>query len=302
VADSEGHSAKIGHGPAILALARRQHGHVARWQLLKIGVSQGLIAGRLKSGEWSACHAGVYCIGPRRDDPISRAAAAVLACGEDAVLSHGSAASLWGFWPRWAFPLEVTAPTRRTRPGITTHRCRSLKRRDVTRQRGVPCTSPERTALDLAPRLTAKQRTRLINDGRLSGYLHLAALNDVLARNPHHPGTRLLTPLAKDPGNPTRSGFEDDFKLFCAQYGLPAPLINTYVNGYEVDAYFPEYGVIVELDGRRYHEDPDSFEEDREQDAEQLRHGIRTIRITDERFITSPDEEARRLQEIFEGK
>jgi hypothetical protein len=99
--------------------ARRQHGHVARWQLLELGVGRGTIAGRLKSGEWFGRHAGVYSIGPRRDDPVSRAAAAVLACGREAVLSHGSAGSLWGFGVRWTTPLEVTAPSRRTRRGIT---------------------------------------------------------------------------------------------------------------------------------------------------------------------------------------
>jgi uncharacterized protein DUF559 len=282
--------------------ARRQHGHVARWQLLEMGVGRGLIAGRLKSGEWSACHAGVYCIGPRRDDPVSRAAAAVLACGPGAVLSHGSAASLWGFAVRWSTPFEVIAPGRHRRPGITAHRCQSLKRRDITRQRGVPCTSPERTILDQAPRLTKKQLTRMVNDGRLSGYVHLAALGDVVARNRRHPGAKLLTPFVAEKGNPTRSGFEDAFREFCATHGLPAPLINTYVNGYEVDAYFPEQKVIVELDGRRYHDDDEAFEEDRERDAEHLRRGVRTVRITDTRFESTPDEEAHRLQEILHGQ
>lgn len=66
----------------ILALAKRQHGHVTRKQLLGLGLSRGAIGGRLKSSEYAAVHAGVYCIGPRRDDPVARAAAAVLACGE----------------------------------------------------------------------------------------------------------------------------------------------------------------------------------------------------------------------------
>jgi hypothetical protein len=142
----------------------------------------------------------------------------------------------------------------------------------------------------------------MVNDGRLSGYVHLAALGDVVARNRGNRGAKLLMPFVAEQGNPTRSGFEDDFKLFCARYGLPEPLINTYVNGYEVDAYFPDHRVIVELDGRRYHDDPESFEEDREQDAEQLRYGIRTVRITDERFIASPGEEAERLHEILDGQ
>jgi hypothetical protein len=184
VVDSAGNSCKIDHDPEILDLARRQHGHVARSQLLGMGVSQGLIAGRLKSRAWLAVHAGVYCIGPRREDAVARAAAAVLAYGPDAVLSHGSAASLCGLGVRWAFPLEVTAEGRRERPGILGHRCPSLKRRDATRQLGVPVTSRPRTILDIAPRLTAKTLTRLVNDARREGYLHPDTFGDLLAATP----------------------------------------------------------------------------------------------------------------------
>ncbi len=298
--DSEGNSAKISHDSEILDLARRQHGHVARSQVLRMGVSQGLIAGRLKSGAWVAMQAGVYCIGPRREDPVSRAAAAVLACGPDAVLSHASAASLWGFGVRWAFPLEVTAEGRRQRPGILTHRCPSLKRRDMRRQLGVPVTSPARTILDIAARLTVKQRTRLVNDARRDGFLHPDSFTDVLARNPLHPGTRLLRPFAENSTNPTRSPFEDDFLAFIQKYRLPTPEINVKVRGREVDAYFPEHNLIVELDGWDYHKDREAFESDRERDAENLRHGLKTLRITKQRMTQTPDREAARLREILE--
>ena len=157
--DREGNSVKIDHDPAILDRARRQHGHVARWQLLELGVSQGLIQGRLEAGAWAPVHKGVYCIGPQRDDPVSRAAAAVLAGGAGAVLSHGSAESLWGLLPRWSGPMEVTTKAKRARPGITTHRCRSFKPRD---------------------------------DARREGHLRADALNDILSRNPLHPGTKRL--------------------------------------------------------------------------------------------------------------
>jgi hypothetical protein len=301
VVDSEGNSFKIDQDSAILDLARRQHGHVARWQLLALGVSQGLIAGRLASGAWVAVHAGVYAIGPRRNDPVSRAAAAVLAGGPDAVLSHASAASLWGFLPRWSFPLEVTTKVKRSRPGITAHRCPSLQPRDITRQRGVPTTAPARTALDLAPQLTKKQLTRLVNDARLDGYLRQAALQDVVDRNRYHPGTKLLRPFAESTTNPTRSPFEDDFLAFIAKYNLPNPQINVYVNGREVDAYFPDHNVIVECDGREYHKNQDAFEDDRERDTENLKHGLITVRLTKKRLTHAPDYEAARLREILSG-
>ena len=121
----------------------------------------------------------------------------------------------------------------------------------------------------------------------------------MLARNPYHPGTRLLKPFAESAGNPTRSTFEDDFRAFIAKYDLPTPVINTMVNGREVDAYFPEHRLIVELDGWDFHKDREAFEDDRERDAENLRLGIKTIRITRDRMTKAPDREAARLGEIL---
>ncbi|HEX3974793.1 MAG TPA: hypothetical protein VHW96_00940 [Solirubrobacteraceae bacterium] len=299
MADIRGNSSKIRLDPEILDLARRQHGHVARWQLLELGASDGLIRGRLASGAWVTVHVGVYCIGPRRNDPVSRAAAAVLACGRGAALSHASAASLWGFLPRWWFPLEVTSKDRRERPDVTTHRCQSLKPRDVTRQHGVPTTSPARTTLDLAPRVSRKQLTRLVNDALRDKVLYRAALADVLERNPLHPGTKLLKHFVEDPRNPTDSPLEDDFLAFVKKYGLPVPQTNVDLHGRKVDVFYPEANLIVELDGRAYHNDADAFRDDRDRDTENLKHGLTTVRITTDRLALSAGYEAERLMTIY---
>jgi very-short-patch-repair endonuclease len=195
----------------------------------------------------------------------------------------------------------VTAKNRRERPGLTTHRCSSLKPGDITRQHGVPTTTPARTALDLAPRLTHKQLTRLVNDARLSGYLKLASLEELLTRSPLHPGTKLLRPFVEHPTNPTRSRFEDAFPAFAKKYGLPKFEQNAWVNGREVDVLFRKQGVIVELDSRGYHMDEEAFEGDRERDAENLKHGLVTVRMTEGRFVQTPAREAARLLEILEN-
>jgi hypothetical protein len=283
-----------------LVLAKRQHGHVTRKQLLGLGVGRGAITSSLESGRYVAVHKGVYCVGPRRDDPVSRAAAAVLACGPGALLSHESAASLWGFFPRWSFPLHVTARAERERPGIVTHRCQLLHRSDHSLQRGVKVTSRARTVLDIAPGLPAKQLTRLVNDTRRNHHLGLDALNDVITRNPYHPGTKLLRPFVDDPANPTASHLEDLFRAFVKKYRLPVPIINFNLRRKQPDAYFPDHNLIVELDGWEFHKDRQAFETDRERDAENLRHGTATIRITEQRLTTDPDREAARLTEILD--
>jgi hypothetical protein len=299
VVENAGNSCKSDLDPAILGLAGRQHGHVTRWQLLGLGVSRGLITGRLESGAWVAVHQGVYGIGPRRNDPVSRAAAAVLACGPGAVLSHASAASLWGFLPRWNGAMEVTTRAKRTRPGITTHRCQSFQPRDVTHQHGVPTTTRARTLLDIAPSLPAKQLTRVVNDARRAHHVGLDALRDVLDRNPLHPGTKLLRPFVQDPRNPTDSPFEDDFLAFVNRFGLPMPQTNVWLHGRKVDVFYPEANLIVELDGRNFHDDQDAFRDDRERDTENLKHGLTTMRMTRDRLELTPGYEAERLMEIY---
>jgi hypothetical protein len=127
------------------------------------------------------------------------------------------------------------------------------------------------------------------------------ALQDVITRNHLNHGATLLKPFLDLPGtNPTNSHFEDDFLAFIAKYGLPTPLINHPLNGKIVDVYFPDHNLIVELDGWEYHKDRHAFETDRERDAHQLAHGIRTLRITKERLKANPDHEAQRLQQILD--
>jgi hypothetical protein len=77
----------------IKAIAARQHGVVARWQLLAAGVTRHQIELRLHNGRLHEIHRGVYLVGHRIPPPLAVEQAALLACGERAVLSHRSAAS-----------------------------------------------------------------------------------------------------------------------------------------------------------------------------------------------------------------
>jgi hypothetical protein len=285
---------------AIRALAGRQSGNVARQQLLSLGLSAEAIAGRLRNGTFVSRHIGVYALAPARTDPQALIAAAVLACAPTGIASHASAAWLWGFARHWEHPPEVSLPTGDRRPrNVTTHRCPSLQPRDITRQRGVPTTSPARTALDIAPRLDHKQLTRLVNDALREKLLRPEALQDVVERNPLHPGTKLLRPFVEDPRNPTDSPFEDDFLAFVKKYGLPVPQTNIRLHGRKVDAFYPEANLIVELDGQEFHDDPDAFRDDRERDTENLKHGLTTMRMTTDRLKLTPAYEAERLLEIY---
>src|SRR3954465_8897179 len=133
---------------AVLArLAAPQHGMVTRDQLVSAGLNAGAIPYRPKVGRLHRVHRGVYAVGHLPPSPHARAMAAVLACGSGAVLSHRSAAALWGITPPWRGDVEVTAAGKRDRRGIRAHRSSTLARSDVTTHFGIPVTTLARTVL-----------------------------------------------------------------------------------------------------------------------------------------------------------
>ena len=158
--------------------------------------------------------------------------------------------------------------------------------------------------LPLSPRarvttIPPRSLRRFINDGRRSGLITIDALDDVVRRFPLHPGAPLLREHLRNPTGPTRSEFEDAFLEFCRRFGLPTPKVNTTAAGFEVDAYFADERLIVELDGWDFHHDRGAFESDRERDATMLALGIATVRITWDRLTGEPEKEAERLLKIL---
>jgi hypothetical protein len=285
----------------VAALAGRQRGYVTRQQLLDLGLSRDAVTYRLRKGGLIRVHAGVYAVGHLPATGADRAYAAVLACGPGAVLSHGTAGCLWGLDKRWRTPIEVIVKTARRRPGIRTHRA-TLTRRDVRRHNGIRVTSPARTLLDIAPRLTEKALRRAVSDLRIARHLRLADLADLLTRCPNTHGAALLKPFVDVPRGPTRSELEDAFGDLSARFGLPRAELNTRAAGFEVDALFEAERLIVELDGWDFHGSREAFESDRDRDADTLAAGFETVRITWERLKGDPEKEAARLHAILAAR
>jgi very-short-patch-repair endonuclease len=286
---------------AIAALTRRQRGYVKRAQLLALGLGAKAIDYRIKSGRLIPVHAGVYAVGHVPALPQDRAYGALLACGFRAVLSHGSAATLYGIYRRWDTPFEVTVATRRIRRGIRIHRAK-LARADTRVHAGLRLTSPARTLLDMAPRLTDKQLKRAFNRLRLEHGLTTEDVRDVVDRFRRHPGARRLRSLAAIRRGPTRSRLELKFFNFCRRHDFPEPLLNVQIDGREVDAFFENERVIVEVDGYDVHSGPVSFEGDRDRDADMLALDLPTIRITEDRMDNAPTREAERLHTILANR
>ncbi|HLY49092.1 MAG TPA: type IV toxin-antitoxin system AbiEi family antitoxin domain-containing protein [Solirubrobacteraceae bacterium] len=286
----------------LVRLAERQRGYVTRPQLLSLGLTDRAIRHRLGTGRLIRAYAGVYAVGHLPKLPQDRAFGALLACGPAAVLSHGTAAVVWGIWKRWATPFEVTAVGCHRREGVRVHRAK-LERGDVTTHIGLRVTTAARTVFDIAPRLTDTALRRAVADLRRPGYLHLHELVGLIERLPRKPGALRLGALVDVPaGAPTRSELEDRFLRFAKRFGLPPLETNVWVAGREVDIWFPRERVIVELDGRAFHSDSESYEGDRDNDATALAAGIPTVRITSGRLKAAPEREAERLVRILRSR
>jgi Transcriptional regulator, AbiEi antitoxin len=283
----------------VARIARRQHGNITRPQLNHLGIDDAAIAHRVARGRLFRVHRGVYAVGRPPSTPLELAAAAVLACGPTAVLSHQSALALWGFARSWPQPPIVTVTGDRRRPDITVYRRPSLARADIRTQLGIRATSAARTVMDCLPGLDEKPRTRLVNDALRSRFLTRSQLADTRARHPRHPGARLLDPFLDRTDGPTFSDLEDEFLAFCQAHGLPRPQVNTRAAGRIVDATFAAERLIVELDSWEFHQDRAAFEDDRERDANALDTGFETIRITSRRLSERAESEAARLHRIL---
>jgi very-short-patch-repair endonuclease len=220
--------------------------------------------------------------------------AAVLACGSKAVLSHRSAAALWRIVPRWPWPVEVTAPTRRRHPGIRVH---CSEHPETTTRHGIPTTTPTQTLLDLADVLDDRALARAVNEAYVLRLTTPRQLATLLTRSPGRRTSR-LTPHTTAT-KPTRSHLEDDFLRFVRRHRLPVPEVNQWIAGHEVDAVWREQRLVAELDSWRFHSTKGAFETDRDRDADLLKAGFSTIRITHTRINHQAKKEAERLRSLL---
>lgn len=163
-------------------LAKSQHDVIARSQLLDLGFSPKAIKHRVSSGRLHPIHRGIYAVGRPSLTPHGRWMAAVLACGDGAVLSHSSAAALWriGFESRSVVELSLPSPSRRRRLGLRIHRRPSLQQRDTTIEHGIPVTTPIQTLIDLSLRLDRRGVERMINEADKYDLVHPPELRRAL--------------------------------------------------------------------------------------------------------------------------
>ena len=214
--------------------------------------------------------------------------AAVLACGEGAVLSHHSAAALWKLLRPIDGPVHVSVPTttgRLSRRGIRVHRCPSLTPADpppspsslpgeggrgrrilTTRRHNIPVTTIQRTIHDLEGTVAPYLLRRARRQAELKG-IHLEGVE----------GARL------------RSDLEEEFLALFLEHRFPRPETNVKIGRHEVDFLWRERRLVVEIDSFLYHRGSVSFQEDHARDLDLRSGGYAVLRFTDRQLEGEPD-------------
>lgn len=282
--------------------AEAQYGVVSRAQLRALGYSGSAIGRALASGRLHRVHRGVYAVGHRRLSAHGQCHAAVLACRPGALLSHSSAAWLWGLVPKLATPVEVVLQTGGYRgSSICVHHSRILQPPDRTIRDGLPVAAIPRVVLDLASTVPRRQLERALDRAELLGMLDVGEIDTLLARAGRHPGIGALRSALDPHREPcfTRSGLERRFLELVRASDLPMPAANAYVAGFELDAYWEAERFAVELDGYEYHRSRSAFERDRARQEELKLAGIEMVRITARRIAREPEEVVGRLRVLL---
>jgi very-short-patch-repair endonuclease len=246
---------------------------------MALGLSREAIARRLRSGRLHRLHRGVYAVGHTALTREGRWLAAVLACGPGALLSHRSAAALWGLRPTSAPRIDIIVPRtnhHRSTDCITVHHAT----RTARVHNNIPTTSPTCTLVDLAAaNLPRRQIEKAAETAEALGLLDAREVR----------GRLKAILAAHDLSTRTRSTLEDAFLALCDGAKIGRPAVNATIQGLEVDFHWPDVRLIVETDSHRHHGTRAAFERDRVRDQQLTVAGWRVVRFTHRQVLRTPE-------------
>jgi very-short-patch-repair endonuclease len=209
--------------------------------------------------------------------------AALLACGPAAVLSHESAAALWGVIPYCPRPIDVSLPLHMVRcwPGIRTHRRIKVLTEHVGVRDRIPVTDIACTLVDLSARVRRPTLERAVNEADRLDLIDPETLRNTLEDFGPQPGVRTLRELLdRRTFRLTDSELERLLLTIAGRAGLGLPETGVWLNGFKVDFYWPDLGLVVETDGLRYHRTAAQQERDRIRDQAHIAAGLTPLRFT----------------------
>lgn len=274
----------------IARICQGQHGLITLEQLEDQGLTVQAIHERRLAGRLHRIHQRVYSLTPGVMTQRGKFKAATLACGPGAVLSHRTAAYLWGLVDGWSEPIDVTAPNRRGRSpvGVAAHRDGSLRAIDRTTLHGIPCTSVARALLDFAGVAPEWEVRKAVAQAEVLGLLDRRQMRALLRRSSRRRGVARLRSILETlhpQTRRTRGELERLFLAMCIRADLPQPEVNVWLGipggrPLQADFLWRDSHLIVEADGREFHDTASAFEQDRKREQRFQSAGWRVTRCT----------------------
>lgn len=243
-------------------------------------------------------HRGVYLVGVLAL-PHSHELAAVLACGPSAALSHASAAHLYGLlpYPARQVPLHVTVPRGHLAgdDAIVVHETKALLAHEVREREGIRVTAPIRTIVDLAARCSPELLEAAVAEAFALRLVNRNVLVRAARAARGRRGVARLRVMLDDGPVRTRSTPERRLLKLIRATGMPQPLANYRIGPWEADLYWPDHGLVVEVDGYAAHSSPWAFERDRRKNAELEDRGLTVRRVSALQIRDEPDRTVTRI-------
>jgi very-short-patch-repair endonuclease len=295
----------------VARIAQRQHGVISLEQLIGVGMNRRTAQERAERGSLHRIHQRVYAVGHGGLTRKGRWMAAVLACGPAAVLSHRSAAAIWGLRSARSGRIDVTASGRRGRSpsGIDAHRDGHLAASDRSVVDGIPCTSVARTLLDLAGVLSPRELENAITQSEIHRIFDLGETQELIRRSSGRRGVARLR-LAIETHDPraerANPGLEREFLRLCRRANLAMPEVNVPVDlpgGHVIaDFLWHKQRLIAETDDRASHQTETAFDGDRRRDRHLKLAGWDVIRCTWQQVTREPEELSAELRALLRSK
>jgi len=280
-------------------------------QLQGLGLSRSTVQKRVEIGALHRVYHGVFAAGHSNMNLTRRWMAAVLTGGPDAVLSHRSAAALWGIRDDDRPLVDVTAPNRRGRipRGIDAHRDGSLQPVDRTTLHGIPCTGVERTLLDLAAVVPIWELRKAISEAEVLRLFDHRRMRSLIKRSRGRRGVarlRMVMDEIRPETKRTRSEMEREFLRLCERANLPRPEVNVSlrVSGrtQKPDFLWRDVGLILEADSRTYHDTDSAFQVDRRREQRFQLAGWSVSHCTWEQIFQEPAALTRTVRGLLENR